>query len=266
MILSHSTRSYFLLLQAKVSQGMARYGRPIPYFVEDDPVIANYELIRAVWLDGLPIKRACQRHSISRSQYYEEEERFVEHGLLGLFPEVKTLSISTDLERLVVMVSKARCCLSQQAIMRIAEAVPATQEAAGMEAISQILASYGRSVANRPADIEFWSRIQRTLNELNRLKQVSIKGRDKKKKGKTFFQDADPYHKRLELLREIFFNQSAGIKEVCLQYGISPTSFYRLIKDYRLFGPWAVIPGNLPGKETMPWPPTPSACGSRRGP
>ena len=72
-----------------------------------------------------------------------------------------------------------------------------------------------------------------------------------KKKGKTFFQDADPYHKRLELLREIFFNQSAGIKEVCLQYGISPTSFYRLIKDYRLFGPWAVIPGNLPGKETM---------------
>ena len=175
----------------------------------------------------------------------------MEHGLPGLFPEVKTLPFSEDLERLIIMVSKARPSLSQQSIMRIAEAVPATQEAAGMEPVSQILASYGRSVSNRPADIEFCSRIQRTLNQLNRLKQGSMKGRDKKKRSRTFFHDNDSYHKRLELLREIFFHQSVGIKDICLQYGISPTSYYRLARDYRVFGPWAVIPGNLPGKETM---------------
>ncbi len=120
-----------------------------------------------------------------------------------------------------------------------------------MEPVSQILASYGRSVSNRPADSEFWSRIQRTVNDLNRLNLGLIKGRDKKKRRKTFFHDNDPYQKCLELLRELFYQPSLGIKDVCLQFGISPTSYYRLVKDYRVFGPWAVIPGNLPGKETM---------------
>lgn len=251
MILSRNTRSYFELLQAKVSQAMARHARDTPYFLDDDPVIANYEAIREVWIDGSPIKTVCQRHGLSRSQYYEKEDRFVEHGLAGVFPEVKTVPVSADLERLVIMVSKARPSLPQQSIMRIAEAVPATHDEASMEAVSQILASYGRSVSNRPADMEFWSRIQRTLNELERLKQGSIKGRDKSKRSKAFFHDNDVYHKRLELLREIFFHPSVGIKEICLQYGISPTSYYRLVKDYHVFGPWAVIPGNLPGKETM---------------
>ena len=40
-------------------------------------------------------------------------------------------------------------------------------------------------------------------------------------------------------------------KEICLQYGISATSYYRLVDEYRLFGPWAIIPANLPGKEAM---------------
>lgn len=230
---------------------MARYARQTPYLLDEDPVIENCEVIREVWVNNTPIKTVCQRHGLSRSQYYEKEDRFVEHGLPGLFPEVRTLSISQDLERLVIMASKARPSLSHQSILRIAEAVPVTQEAAAMESVSQILASYGRSVSNRSVDIDFWSRIQRTLHHLNRLKQSSIKGRDKKKRSKTFFRDNDPYHKRLELLREIFFHPSVGVKDVCLQYGISPTSYYRLAKDYRLFGPWAVIPGNLPGKETM---------------
>ncbi|PIP05204.1 MAG: hypothetical protein COX52_13245, partial [Syntrophobacterales bacterium CG23_combo_of_CG06-09_8_20_14_all_48_27] len=94
MILSRNSRSYFELLQAKVSQAMAHHGRDTPYFIDDDPVVANYEAIREVWLDSSPIKTVCQRHRFSRSQYYEKEDRFVEHGLPGLFPEVKTVPVS----------------------------------------------------------------------------------------------------------------------------------------------------------------------------
>jgi len=236
MILSNNTRSYFELLQSKVSQAMAQYGRRTPYLLDDDPVITNYEVIRDVWFERLSIKRVCQRHGLSRSQYYEKEGRFVKHGLPGLFPDVRARGVSMDLERLVIMVSKARPFLSQQSIMRITEAVPATQEYTGVEPVS---------------DNEFWSRIQRTLNQLNRLKLRRISGRDKKRRRATFFCDNDPYHKRLELLRELFYQPSLGIKDACLQFGISPTSYYRLVNEYRLFGPWAVIPGNLPGKETM---------------
>ena len=230
---------------------MAQHKRRTPYLLDNDPVIINYEVIREVWFDRAPIKTVCQRYDLSRSQYYEKENRFVEHGLPGLFPEVKAHSISEDLERLVIMVSKARPSLSHQSIMRIAQAIPVTQKAADLESVSKILASYGRSVSNRPADIEFWSRIQRTLNQLNRMKHGSMKGRDKKNRNKTFFRDNDSCHKRLEMLREIFFHQSDKINAVCLQYGIAPTTYYRMVKDYRLFGPWSVIPGNLPGKETM---------------
>lgn len=230
---------------------MARLGRQTPYLLENDPVITNYEIIRKVWAESLPIKTACRWHRLSRSQYYEKEDRFVQYGIAGLFPEVRSLPISETLERLVIMVSKARSRLSQQSIMRIAEAVPATHQAADVDAVSQILTSHGRSISNQIADIEFWSRIQRTINQLNRLKMRPLKGRDKKRRGKTFFCDNDPYHKRLELLRENFYHPSVGIKEICLQFGISPTSYYRLVKDYRLYGPWAVIPAILPGKETM---------------
>ena len=117
--------------------------------------------------------------------------------------------------------------------------------------VSQILASYGRSISDRPEDSKFWFRIQRTLNQLLQLNKRTIKGRSQKQRRKTFFHDNDIYHKRLELLRELFFNRSAGIKQICLQYGISATSYYRLVDEYRLFGPWAIIPANLPGKEAM---------------
>ncbi len=206
MILSYTNRSYFEFLQAKVSQAMARTSSKVPYFMDDDPVIANYEVIRDVWFHGSPIKRVCQQQGISRSQYYKIEDQFVKHGLPGLFPNIRSLSHSEGLERLVIMVSKARSSLSQQAILRIAQVVTVTQEDADIDAVSQILNSYGRSIKNRPADVPFWSRIQRTLNQLSRLKKRIIKGRDKKHRKATFFVDEDSCHKRMELLREIFLD------------------------------------------------------------
>jgi hypothetical protein len=251
MILAPRTITYFNTIQAKVAQAMAQFDSATPYFVQDDPVIFNYELIRKAWFQGIPIKTVCQEHKISRSQYYEKEDHFVTHGVAGLFPDFKDLIEAPDLERLVIMVSRARPSLSQQTIFRFAEAVPATKADANIETVAQILASYGRLVSNRPGDVDFWWRIQRTLSELNRLKQKGVKGRNRKKRQQTFFQDADLCHKRLELFREIFLQPSNAVKSVCLRYGLSLTSYYRLVKDYRLFGPWALIPANTPGKDTM---------------
>lgn len=230
---------------------MAQHARRTPYFLDDDPVIRNYEIIREVWLNGTPIQKVCQKHKISRSQYYEKEDCFVKNGLLGLFPETKALSYSPDLERLIFMISEARPSVSQQAMLRVAEALPLTRDEADIESISQILASYGRSPSDKADDRNFWSRIQRSLNQLCRLKEHTIRGHDKRQRKKTFFHDEDSCHKRLELLRELFFNRSIEKKKVCLQYGIAPTTYYRLVEDYRLFGPWAVIPAYLPGKDAM---------------
>ena len=120
---------------------MARHASRTPYFLDDEPVIKNYEIIRQVWFNDVAIKKVCQEHKISRSQYYEKEDGFVKRGVLGLFPQIRTLTCSPDLERLILMVSNARPSLSQQAMLRVAEAVPLTEEVSDIECISQILAS-----------------------------------------------------------------------------------------------------------------------------
>ena len=73
-------------MQAKVAQAMAGQGSRTPYFLEDDPIIRSYEILREVWAGGVSIKEVCQKYSIARSWYYENEERFIRHGVCGLFP------------------------------------------------------------------------------------------------------------------------------------------------------------------------------------
>jgi hypothetical protein len=135
MILSPKSRNYFKFLQAKVSQGMARHGSRTPYLLDDDPIIRNYEIIHKVWSERAAINKVCLENKISRSQYYEKEDDFVRYGVLGLFPEIKTVTFSPDLERLTIMVSNARPSLSQQAILRVAEAVPITRQEAHMDGL-----------------------------------------------------------------------------------------------------------------------------------
>ena len=97
-------------MTANVSQAMAQYSNRVhPIFRIIDPVIANYEILRHIWFDGAPIKNVCQRHDLSRSQYYEEKDRFVKHGVLGLFPKHKTLHHSPMLERLIVNTNPQKC-------------------------------------------------------------------------------------------------------------------------------------------------------------
>ena len=230
---------------------MALYGKNTQYFLEDDPVIRNYEIIRLVWYDRVPIKEVCQRYTLSRTQFYEKENLFVKYGMAGLFPKLSKVFCSQEKERLIVLINKARPSLTQQAMLRIAEALPSTQKDANLDCISQILASHGRSASCQITDKDFWGRIQRTLNELDRLTSSKKNRRNKKRRRETFFCDDDQPHKRLELLRELFYNPSIGIKQACLQFGIAPVSYYRLVKEYRLIGPWAVVPANFPGKEPM---------------
>ncbi len=230
---------------------MAQFGSTTPYFIKKDPIIRCYEMIREVWHDRISIQKVCEKYKFSRSQFYEKENYFIEHGVAGLFPIVKEHFKFPDLESLVILVNEARPSLSQQAILRIAEALPSTQKDANTESISNILASHGRLATAQQADKYFWGRIQRTLSELQRLRNSTIKGRVKKERKNTFFLDDDLLHKRLEMLREQFYDPAISAKATCFRFGVAPASYYRLLKEYRLFGPWAIIPAHLPGKEAM---------------
>ncbi len=84
MILPAASINYFRMLSSKVTQGMASSYSETPYFLEQDPVIDHYEALREVWFGPVAIKHVCLKYHLSRSSYYELEERFIRYGLAGL--------------------------------------------------------------------------------------------------------------------------------------------------------------------------------------
>ena len=250
MILSSGNIKYFKLLGSKVTNAMASYRSDTPYFIEDDPVIGHYEILRKVWLGSVPIKQICLEHNLSRSSYYEIEDRFVLHGLAGLFPlPASTVNQAPSLEQLVLIVKNCRPSVSQIAVLRMTQAVPVTRVAADPQMISRILNSHGYGYSRLETDRDFFARIQRSLAELKEIRGKPVEGRKRDKRKETFFTDTDPCHNRMELLRELFFNHKAKVYETCIRLNIAVTTYYRLIKEYRLYGPWAIISANAYGKK-----------------
>lgn len=229
---------------------MASYQAGTPYFIEDDPVITRYEVLRKVWLGSAAVKQVCLEYDLSRSSYYEIENSFVRYGFAGLFPcPCSAVSQAHNLEQLVLIVKKCRPNVSQIAILRVAQAVPVTQTAADFQMISAILNSHGYGYSGLQTDRDFFERIQRSILELKGLTERPSGGRNRDKRKETFFADTDFCHNRIEVLRELFFNQKAGVYETCVRFNVSVSTCYRLINQYRLYGPWAIISANAYGKK-----------------
>ena len=236
MILSPSSLTYFSLLNSKVSKAMAAHHSETPYFVENDSLIDHYEMLRKVWLGGVPIKQSCLQHSLSRSTYYEIEERFIGHGVAGLFP-LPAGQQEPALEQLTLIVKECHPSVSQIAVLRVAQAVPVTQEVADSQLISKILISHGYGYAAMQSDREFWARIQRSLSELQGVLKSPGAPRKRNARTDSFFSDTDLYHNRLECFRELFYNRTAKVQQTCLRLNIPMSSYYRMANEYRLYGP-----------------------------
>ncbi|MBA7581497.1 hypothetical protein ES708_23402 [subsurface metagenome] len=83
---------------------------------------------------------------------------------------------------------------------------------------------------------------------LQNILKKGIKGRDPRHRKKSFFIETDPFHKRLECLRELYHSAKPQVKQTCLRYNIPLTTYYRLVQDYIFHGPWSVISASSHGK------------------
>jgi len=250
MILSNNSIEYFRSLHSRILQSMARHQVKTPYLFEDEVFFNQYECLRRVWTQTSSIKSACDEFNVSRSSFYELEKRFVNYGLPGLLFFSDSSRQHPDLEQLCLLAKTARPSLSYTAIHRLAQAVPITKDVLTPKLVSAILQSHGYGISDMKDDAIFWARIQRTLDLWSILAKTPIKGRDAKRRKATLFVDQDPYHRRLELLRELFFNPNTTQKQVCFRFGAAMPTYHRLVADYRLFGLWAVIPARSPGKQS----------------
>ena len=248
MLLSDEKIQYFAAIQSKVTHAMADHHAKIPFHIDDDPVIRSYLCIRHVWWERQPIRNVCRVHDISKTAYYEMEKRFVQKGLLGLFVLPKAPRQAPHLEQLVLLVKQARPSLSNQAILRLAQAVPVTKDYAEEKLISQILQCHGLRVGDQPSDRQFWTHLQRCFENLTRAHAKSGSKRNIQQRHDNYWKDDDQPLLRIELLRELFSDPKAQSKSACMRYIIPHATFYRLLDDYRYFGPWALISARSAGK------------------
>ena len=251
MILSKNSIQYFQSLQSRIVQAMAKYQVNKPYLYDGEPFFNQYECLRSVWTKRSSIKLACEKFNIRKSVYYELENRFIIYGFSGLLFFSDNSKQYPDLEQLALLIRKSRPHISYTAIHRFAQAIPITKDATTPKLISKILQSHGHGISDMKVDLDFWGRIQRTLHLWAGLLKSPICERNVKNRKITFFLDQDIFHKRLELLRELFFNPKAGIKEVCFRYGISLPTYYRLKEDYNFYGLWGIFPAVSPGKQSI---------------
>jgi len=250
-ILSDKNINYFKSYQARVAQGIASGGVQSPYFVAQDTFIQQYEYLRAVWIRGVKVEEVTKEYRISRSQYYKTEQAFLKSGVVGLLGLPSFPSQDGKLEKLTLLIKKSRPSLSYTAIHRITQSVPILANKSHPEIISTILRSHGYGISEMVEDIEFLGRIQRTIETYNLLVNKTIKGRNLKKRKETFLVDKDMAHRRIELLRSLYFNKKESFGEICTRHGISRQTTYRLIEDYKIYGPWAIIPAQSAGREYM---------------
>ncbi len=252
MILTQKITDDYKCIGSKVMQGMAQHDSKRPYWISGNGIIAAYECLRTVWVDGGSIHKACRQHGLSRPTYYANETRFIRYGLPGLFPLFKNGHGQTDdLEQLVLLIKKSRPHLSQTAIFRISQAVPQTSTTTSQALISAILESHGYHPSHLDSDVAFWARIQRTIDELQRLLQTPVMDRGQRRGADVFFNGQDLHQRRLEALRELFFDPGAKLIDTCARHHLPVSNYYRLADEYRLYGPWAVIPAPLPGREGL---------------
>lgn len=55
-----------------------------PFFLASDKVQTKYEMLRAHWVDRVPVVRAADEHGYSRAAFYLVAEAFEEEGMKGL--------------------------------------------------------------------------------------------------------------------------------------------------------------------------------------
>lgn len=231
MILSNNSIEYFRSLHSRILQSMARHQVKTPYLFEDEVFFNQYECLRRVWTQTSSIKSACDEFNVSRSSFYELEKRFVNYGLPGLLFFSDSSRQHPDLEQLCLLAKTGRPSLSYTAIHRLAQAVPITKDVSTPKLVSAILQSHGYGISDMKDDAIFWGRIQRTLDLWSILAKTPITGRDAKRRKATLFVDQDPYHRRLELLRELFFNHNTTQKEMCFRFGTAMPTYHRLVAD-----------------------------------
>jgi hypothetical protein len=247
MIFTDKQVQYLAELPSTVAHALPKAQNPdVPFFL-NDPVIDNYELLRAVWLEGKSIRAACQKNRRSRTEFYRLEDAFVRHGIVAVYPDLGSRDQHPQLERLALLIKKTRTRATETAILRLAEALR-LDPVPSLHTIGHVLHCHGIGNTRDASDHHYWEGLQEIAQAITWLKSQTGPARSQDERKRTFYVPEEALQLRFELFRELALNPEEKVRRAVERYGISRPTFYKYLHRFRLYGPWGLVDWLQPGR------------------
>lgn len=184
MVFTESTWNYFANIPFKVRSALVRSLSSVPYEYDDEPFFKAYDALRSVWVERKSQRSIADFNCISRQTLKKWEMAFVDHGTVGLLPELSFVKIDPQLERLIVLIKSSRPHERASHALRMAEALQIP--GADLELIRLVQRCHGYGQRMNHKDIIYFKDLQHILNSVTKQKAQKKAIHDTKQRSKTF--------------------------------------------------------------------------------
>jgi hypothetical protein len=229
-------------LQSRVRATLARSTVDTPYEYAEESFFQRYELMRDVWLGHKSQRDAANDSSCGRHTIKELDGLMEKLGVIALLPDIELLSVDPLLERLAVLLKRARPHENGSVVLTLTNALGIP--GATLDIVHAIHRAHGIGQRLDSQDVEYFSGLQKILYAIQFAKEHEKKsGHDSRDRKHTFFAfEHDTFQHRLELFRELSqVERKRKIRPILERYGIHPRRYYELKQRYLLYGIWGIV-------------------------
>ena len=241
MVFTDSTWKYFAQIPFRVRAALAYSQSSVPFAYEEELFFKSYDALCRIWVNRKTQRAIADSHSISRQTLKEWESSFIDHGAVGLLPELSFVDIDSRLEQLIILIKLSRPHERSSHALRLAEALGIP--GGSLEQIRLVQRCHGYGQRMNEKDIEYFKGLQHILNSVAKQKTKKTNMHDAKERAKTFFNfNRDHLQQRVELMKALFqCPKKRQIRHVLNTFGISPNRFYVLKNRYMVYGVWGLV-------------------------
>ena len=241
MVFTDSTWKYFAQIPFRVRAALAYPQSSVPFGYEEELFFKSYDALCRIWVNRKTQRAIADSHSISRQTLKEWESSFIDHGAVGLLPELSFVDIDSRLEQLIILIKLSRPHERSSHALRLAEALGIP--GGSLEQIRLVQRCHGYGQRMNEKDIEYFKGLQHILNSVAKQKTKKTNMHDAKERAKTFFNfNRDHLQQRVELMKALFqCPKKRQIRHVLNTFGISPNRFYVLKNRYMVYGVWGLV-------------------------
>ena len=164
MVFTDITWKYFSLIPFKVRAAMAESKAYVPFNYEDETFFIFYNALHKIWVKRQSQRMVTKHLNISRDTLKKWETHFVNHGTIGLLPELSYVDVDPRLEKLTILIKSCRSHENANLALKLADALEIP--GASLEIIRQIQRCYGYGHRLDTNDIQYFSGLQHILSSI----------------------------------------------------------------------------------------------------